>query len=70
MNAGRQTVPLDTRQLANGVYSLRLETGAATRSMRLVISHKRPNSQNSRLQQDDRIQRFLPLDPGDSVGYA
>lgn len=39
MNAGRQTVPLDTRRLANGVYFLRLEAGKTTRSTRLVVSH-------------------------------
>jgi hypothetical protein len=39
MNAGRQTIPLDTRQLANGVYFLRLEAEAASHSTRLVISH-------------------------------
>jgi hypothetical protein len=39
MKAGMQTLPLDTRRLANGVYFLRLEAGAATRSARLVVSH-------------------------------
>jgi hypothetical protein len=39
MNAGRQTIPLDTRRLTNGVYFLRLEAEAATHSTRLVISH-------------------------------
>ena len=39
MNAGRQSLPLDTRRLANGVYFLRLEAGAARRSTRLVVSH-------------------------------
>jgi hypothetical protein len=39
MNAGRQSIPLDTRRLANGVYFLRLAAEAATHSTRLVISH-------------------------------
>jgi hypothetical protein len=38
MNAGMQTVPLDTRRLANGVYFLRLEAGTTTHSTRLVVS--------------------------------
>ena len=28
MKAGNQTLPMDTRRLANGVYFLRLEAGA------------------------------------------
>lgn len=39
MKAGMQTLSLDTRRLANGVYFLRLEAEAATRSTRLVVSH-------------------------------
>jgi hypothetical protein len=38
MKAGRQTLPLDTRRLANGVYFLRLEAGAEKHSSRLVVS--------------------------------
>jgi len=38
MKAGAQTLSLDTRRLANGVYFLRLEAGAATHSTRLVVS--------------------------------
>jgi len=38
MKAGSQTLPLDTRRLANGVYFLRLEAGAATRSTRLIVA--------------------------------
>jgi hypothetical protein len=38
MKAGRQTLPLDTRRLANGVYFLRLEAEAATHSTRLVVA--------------------------------
>ena len=39
LKAGRLTLPLDTRQLANGVYFLRLEAGTTRRSTRLVVSH-------------------------------
>ncbi|MCX6843251.1 MAG: T9SS type A sorting domain-containing protein [candidate division WOR-3 bacterium] len=39
MNAGRQTILLDTRRLANGIYFLRLEAEAVTRSTRLVVTH-------------------------------
>jgi hypothetical protein len=39
MKAGSQKLSVDTRRLANGVYFLRLEAGAATRSARLVVSH-------------------------------
>jgi hypothetical protein len=38
MKACRQTLSLDTRQLANGVYFLRLEAGPVTRSTRLVVA--------------------------------
>jgi hypothetical protein len=38
MKAGAQTLPLDTRRLANGVYFLRLEAGTARHSTRLVVS--------------------------------
>jgi hypothetical protein len=38
MKAGRQTLPLDARRLANGVYFLRLEAGATRHSTRLVVS--------------------------------
>jgi hypothetical protein len=38
MKSGSQTIPLDTRRLANGVYFLRLEAGAATHSTRLVVA--------------------------------
>jgi len=38
MKAGRQTFPLDTRRLADGVYFLRLEAEAATQSTRLVVA--------------------------------
>jgi len=37
--AGAHVLPLDTRHLTNGVYFLRLETGTATHSTRLVVSH-------------------------------
>jgi len=39
MSAGRQTLPLDARRLANGVYFLRLEAESTDHSARLVISH-------------------------------
>jgi len=39
MKAGTRTLPLDTRRLANGIYFLRLEAEASTRSTRLVVSH-------------------------------
>ena len=39
MTAGAHALPLDTRRLSNGVYFIRLEAGAATRSTRLVVSH-------------------------------
>jgi hypothetical protein len=39
MKAGRQTLPLDTRRLANGVYFLRLDAGPTKHSARLVVSH-------------------------------
>jgi hypothetical protein len=38
MKAGGQTIPLDTRRLANGIYFLRLEAGTATHSTRLVVA--------------------------------
>jgi hypothetical protein len=38
MKAGAQTLPLDPRRLANGVYFLRLEAGATRHSTRLVVS--------------------------------
>jgi hypothetical protein len=38
MKAGNQTLPLDTRRLANGVYFLRLEAGTTRHSTRLVVS--------------------------------
>jgi hypothetical protein len=38
MNAGRQTLQIDTRRLANGVYFLRLEAGATKHSTRLVVA--------------------------------
>jgi hypothetical protein len=38
MKSGNQTIPLDTRRLANGVYFLRLEAGATRHSTRLVVS--------------------------------
>jgi hypothetical protein len=38
MNAGRQTLPLDTRRLTNGIYFLRLEAGATRHSTRLVVA--------------------------------
>ena len=38
MKVGAQTLPLDTRCLANGVHFLRLEAEAATRSTRLVVA--------------------------------
>jgi hypothetical protein len=38
LTAGAHVLPIDTRRLANGVYFLRLEVGAATHSTRLVVS--------------------------------
>ncbi|HTW91599.1 MAG TPA: T9SS type A sorting domain-containing protein [bacterium] len=38
MKTGNQTLSLDTRRLANGVYFLRLEAGATTHSTRLVVA--------------------------------
>jgi hypothetical protein len=38
MKAGRQTLPLDTHRLANGVYFLRLEAGTTRHSTRLVVA--------------------------------
>jgi len=38
MKSGAQTLPLDTRRLANGVYFLRLEAGTTRHSTRLVVS--------------------------------
>jgi hypothetical protein len=38
IKAGTQTLPLDTRRLANGVYFLRLEAGTTRHSTRLVVS--------------------------------
>ena len=38
MKAGRQTLSLDTRRLANGVYFLRLKTETTTHSTRLVVT--------------------------------
>ena len=37
--AGTQSLTFDTRRLANGIYFLRFEAGADTRSARLVVSH-------------------------------
>lgn len=37
--AGTQSLTFDTRRLTNGVYFLRFEAGADTRSSRLVVSH-------------------------------
>jgi hypothetical protein len=39
MPAGAQRLTFDTRRLANGVYFLRFEAGADTRSARMVVSH-------------------------------
>jgi hypothetical protein len=39
MTAGAHSLPFDTRRLANGVYFLRFEAGADTRSARMVVSH-------------------------------
>jgi len=38
MKAGAQTLQMDTRRLANGVYFLRLEAGTTRHSTRLVVS--------------------------------
>ena len=38
MKAGNQSLALDTRRLANGIYFLRLEAGTARHSTRLVVA--------------------------------
>jgi hypothetical protein len=39
MPAGAHSLAFDTRRLPNGVYFLRFEASAETRSARLVVSH-------------------------------
>jgi hypothetical protein len=39
MTTGAHSLPFDTPRLANGVYFLRFEAGADTRSARMVVSH-------------------------------